>query len=139
MSIATGILAYQLGLGKIQKPGSGLIPFGTAALLSLMSIGLVFRSLLTARKEEESPKKVFQGTRWKTLVLVLMALIGYGVFLNFLGFTITTFLLMMFLLRVISKQPWWRTLVTSVLVVLGAYLIFVFWLDCQFPKGVVGI
>jgi len=25
------------------------------------------------------------------------------------------------------------------LIVLGAYFIFVFWLDCPFPKGIVGI
>ena len=139
VSMASCILAVQLGLGKIQKPGSGLIPFGTAALLSLMSIGMVFRSLLTAKKKEEPQKKVFQSTRWKTLTLVIGALTGYGVFLNFLGFTVITFLLMTFLLRVISKQPWWRTLVTSMLIVLGAYFIFVFWLDCPFPKGIVGI
>ncbi len=138
VSFGTCILASRLGLGDIHNPGAGLIPFGAAALLGLMSIGMVIRSLIESIKVRQE-KKIFEGIRWKPLILVLGTLLGYGIAFNTLGFNICTFLLMIMLLGVVSRKKWWLTLVISILTVVSAYLIFVAWLDCQFPTGPFGI
>ena len=138
VSIGTCILASRLGFGDIHNPGAGLIPFGAAALLGLMSIGMVIRSLIESIKVRQE-KKIFKGISWKTLILVLATLLGYGIAFNTLGFNTCTFLLMLILLGVVSRKKWWLTLAISILTVVSAYLIFVVWLDCQFPTGPFGI
>ena len=138
LSIGTCILAYQLGLGRIGHPGTGLIPFGTAALLCLMSVGLVLKSLIKKEKGDQKSGN-FRGIQWRTLIMVVCALIGYGMFFGSLGFSVTTFFLVFLLLWRIGRQRWWMTLAISILIVIGVNLIFVVWLGCQFPKGFLGV
>lgn len=138
LSIGACLMAYRLRLGNISNPGAGLIPFGVAALLGLMSIGLSLRSLFEVTKEYQE-RQVFKGIDWRRVLLVLCALLGYGIAFNFLGFRICTFLLMILLLGVVGHQKWWFTITGSFFIVLFAYLIFVIWLGCPFPKGPFGI
>jgi hypothetical protein len=132
LSIGTCILAHQLGLGDLHSPGTGFIPFITAALLGLMSLGLVLRSFFGV-------VKIHYEIRWKPLILITGSLLVYGAVFNFLGFSITTFFFMIFSLRVIGHQKWWRTVTISILTVIGTNLLFVVWMDCRFPKGFLGI
>jgi putative tricarboxylic transport membrane protein len=132
------LLAYRLGLGNFREPGPGLIPFGTAALFCLMCIGLVVKSLIEGRSVSQRTA-VFQGIKWGTLIFVVCALLGYGVALNTLGFSISTFLFIVLLLGVVGRRKWWVTLVSSILIVIGIYLTFVAWLGCEFPRGFLGI
>jgi putative tricarboxylic transport membrane protein len=138
LSVGTCMMAYRLGLGDFHSPGPGLIPFGVAGLLFLMSMGLSLRSVFKTRNRYQE-RAAFQGIDWRRVVLVLCALFGFGIAFNFLGFPACTFLLMLFLLGAVGRQKWWFTLVTSLLTVLCAYLIFVVWLECPFPKGALGI
>ena len=103
-----------------------------------LSIGMVVGSLFDSKRVYQE-KKSFEGIRWNTLIIVLCALLGYGITFNTLGFNICNFLLMIVLFGLVSRKKWWLTLVVSILVVAGAYLIFVAWLDCQFPTGRFGV
>jgi putative tricarboxylic transport membrane protein len=138
LSVGTCFIAHRLGLGNIHNPGPGLIPFGVAVILLLMSLGLILRSFFEAIKGPQK-KEVFKGVDWKRVVLVLGSLLGYGIAFNFLGFPICTFLLMILLLGVVGRLKWWLTLFISLFTVLCTYLIFVVWLECPFPKGPFGI
>lgn len=138
LSLGICMMAFRLGLGDIHNPGPGLIPLGTASLLGLMSIGLSIRSLFEATKASQE-EEVFKGVRWGRVILVIFALLGYGISFNFLGFRICTFLLMILLLGVVTRRKWWLTLTISFFIVLCAYLIFDVLLGCPFPKGPFGI
>jgi putative tricarboxylic transport membrane protein len=138
LSVGTCLMSYRLGLGDVHNPGPGLIPFGAAAILGLMSIGLCIRSSFKMKKEYQE-RRLFRGIDWRRVVLVLCALIGFGIVFNSLGFPICTFLLMIFLLGAVGHQRWWFTLVISLLTVFCAYIIFIVWLECPFPKGFLGI
>lgn len=130
-------LAYRLGLGSFRDPGPGLIPFGTAALFCLMCIGLVVKGLIEGRIVNR--EGVFQGIKWGTLIFVVCALLGYGIALDALGFSICNFLFIVLLLGLVGHRRWWLTLCFSILIVVGIYLIFVAWLGCEFPRGFLGI
>ena len=136
--MGTCFFSYRLGLGTIHNPGPGLIPFGVAVLLGMMSIGLLLRSLFGTQKGFQR-KAVFKGVKWRRVGLALCGLLGYGLAFNFLGFRLCTFFLMVLLLGVVGRQKWWLTLTVSILTVIGAYLIFVLWLGCPFPTGPLGI
>ncbi|HVP76804.1 MAG TPA: tripartite tricarboxylate transporter TctB family protein [Thermodesulfobacteriota bacterium] len=134
----TCILAYRLSLGSIHNPGAGLIPFSVAALLGLMSIGLLVRGLLRSNAGSQS-ERVFRGVEWRGVALTLCGLLGYGAVFNPIGFRLSTFLLMLLLVGGVGRQKAWLTLTVSFFTVVFAYLIFVVWLRCPFPSGPFGI
>lgn len=138
LGIGTCMMAYRLGLGDLYNPGPGLIPFGVAALLCLMSLGLCLSSLFKVIKGSQE-RDAFKGIEWGRVVLVLCALLGYGVAFNFLGFRICTFLLMVLLFGVVGRLKWWLTIAISLFTVLCTYLIFEVWLGCSFPQGPLGM
>lgn len=131
-------MAYGLKLGTVQEPGAGLIPFGVAALLGLMSIGLSVNSLFNLTNEYQE-KRIFRGIEWGRITLVLFTLVGYGIAFNSLGFHICTFLFMILLLGVGGRLKWWLAITLSVLITFCVYIIFEAWLGCPFPKGSFGI
>lgn len=138
VAAAASLLAYRLGLGTLREPGPGLIPFGTALLLGSMCMGLVVRGLIEGRGAGEG-EAVFKGIRWGRLILVVCGLLGYGIALDTLGFSVSNFLFMALLLRFVGRKRWWVALVTSILIVVGTYLIFIAWLGSVFPRGLLGI
>jgi len=91
------LMAHGLGLGNFHEPDSGFVPFAAATLLCIMSSGLVIKSSM-GRRAVNQRGTVFQGTRWRNLILVVCALLGYGVAFNTLGFSICNFLFMVLLL-----------------------------------------
>jgi putative tricarboxylic transport membrane protein len=138
LSTGTCILAYRLRLGSIYNPGAGLIPFGVATLLGLMSIGLLLRGLF--RSTDGSQREgVFKGVQWRGVVLTLCGLLGYGVAFPILGFRLSTFFLVLLLTGGVGRQKWWLAVTVSLFTVVCAYLIFVVWLGCPFPAGLLGI
>ena len=140
VSIGGSILALRLGLGSMHSPGAGLIPFGTAAILALMSAGMVVGSLIRAAKEKPAREtKIFEGVNWTAAILVLCTLAGYGMAFDTLGFDFCNFLMMVVLLWAVCHKKLWLTLVISVVTVIGAHLLFVTWLNCQFPRGPLGM
>lgn len=80
-----------------------------------------------------------ERTRWPKVVLTLVFIFVYGLLLEPLGFLLTTFLMMGFLLRLIEPQRWRTVIAGAVLSALGSYLIFQVWLEVELPKGFLGI
>lgn len=138
LSAGVCLMAYRLGLGSISIPQAGLIPFLTAALLGLMSLGLCLKNFFKVPQGHHE-RQVFRGIMWARVGTVLLGLLGYGLAFNSLGFHICTFILMMLLLNMVNRRKWWRSVTISFLTVFFTYLIFELWLDCQFPRGPFGI
>lgn len=138
LSGVTCILAYRLSLGSVHNPGAGLIPFGVAALLGLMSVGLLVRGLLRSNVGSQG-ERGFRGVEWRRVALTLCGLLGYGAVFNHIGFRLSTFFLMLLLVGGVGRQKAWLALTVSFFTVLFAYFIFVVWLRCPFPSGPFGI
>jgi putative tricarboxylic transport membrane protein len=136
--IALGILvcyeAIQLGLGSVTEPGSGFIFFWLGLILVILSLAALAESL-------RSPEEIVQETRemnWIKITLVLLSLLLYAFFLERLGFVLTTFLLLTFLLGWIERASWTRSLGVSTAAALGSFAIFELWLKIRLPKGIFG-
>lgn len=124
--------SYRIDLGTLSSPGPGLFPFGAGLILGILSLIIILQS---SAKEEPGGT---EGTGKYKIVLVLIALITYGLVLEWMGFIITTFGLLIFLLKVIVPQSWTRVLITAFLSSLCSYLLFEVWLKAQLPKGFLG-
>lgn len=134
ISLGTCLMAYQLGLGTGSNPGAGFAAFGMAFLLGLMSMGMLLGALIrifrNTGKESEAPK-----IKWKNPLLILLILATYGAFFNFLGFSLSTFLLMMVMVWVFGHRTLCLALVVSIVTVVLSYALFVVALGLPLPMG----
>jgi hypothetical protein len=76
------------------------------------------------------------GQSHRNVLLTLLPLVLYAVLLETLGFPLTTFLFLIFLLRVIKPRSWSRCLITALIVSVTSFFLFEILLKVQFPPGV---
>jgi putative tricarboxylic transport membrane protein len=126
------IQSYRLNLGTLNSPGPGLFPFGAGLILGLLALIVILQSA-----REDGPERI-EGRGNLKIVWVLFALVAYGLVLERFGFLVTTFGLLVFLLKVIVSQRWGRVLISALLSTLTSYVIFQIWLKAQLPKGFIG-
>lgn len=131
------LYARTVEVGTFTEPGPGFLPFWAGLTLVAMSIILFLKSY--ARKAETvTPSFLPQPDSWKRVLAVFLSLIAYNLFLTPLGFTITTFLFLVFLVKFIFPQTWKRSLVVGVLGSIFARLLFINFLETQLPRGLLG-
>ena len=70
------------------------------------------------------------------MVFTTLALLAYGFGMDYLGFLVSTFIFLVFLLRMIEPQRWSLVLLESALASGISYLVFDIWLQAQLPKGI---
>lgn len=140
IGIYVAIHGYWLGLGHLHSPGSGFIFFLAAVLLIVLSATelLITFTGNAAMGEEKREMPVWSGVRWQKILLVLIAVSAYVYFLNRAGFLLSTFLLMLFLFKVVEPTRWWIAILSSIVTTTLSYAIFNRWLGVPFPGGVLG-
>ena len=132
-SIYVCLESAQLGLGAIYKPGSGFISFWSGIFLGLLALILLIQSIRPTRGNRAQKGK--EKTNWKAVSLILGSLIGYTLFLQPLGFIITTTLFVLVLLKWIEKKGWFLSVLTSLILAFASYYVFRILLDAKLPTG----
>ncbi len=135
VSAGTVLLSSKLPFGSFATPGAGFLPFSVGVLMFLLSLILFIQSF---SKEEEGRKALWAKGGTGRVLLILLSLVLYGLFLEKLGFILTTFLLMGFLLLAIGKVRKSVVVLLSLISSLGCYGVFQVWLNVQLPKGIFG-
>ena len=136
MGVVFCLSSLGIGIGRINAPGPGLIPFGTGGLLILFSIGTIFETHFG--KGLEGKASLFSGRRWGVVLSVLISLFLYALVLDILGFIVTTFLTMAVLFKISEKQTWKLALGASAFTTAFTYFLFDYLLKCSFPRGFLG-
>jgi putative tricarboxylic transport membrane protein len=113
-----------------------LIPFGTGALLILLSLATILEACSRTKLENQAP--FFQGERMRVVVGVQICLFAYVLVLDMLGFILATFVMMTVLFRISEKQSWRIVLLASAITTGLSYFLFDYVLKCGFPRGVLG-
>ncbi len=134
ISIVTCVMAYRLGLGSGSNPGAGFAAFGIAGLLGLMSLYLVVKGLVRMVRKRDKEEAV-PAILWKKPLLILVVLAAYGVFFDFLGFPLSTFMLMMLLIWAFGRRKLTLALLVSIITVASSYALFVVALGLPLPLG----
>ena len=128
--------SLRLPLGSWRDPGAGFLPLGAGIFLGILSVMAFFQT--GPQKGEKVQRSRWSKGRWKSIVLILLALCGYSIFLDFLGFLLTTFFLLILLFRFVEPQPWKVAIGGSLLASVLSYVVFEIWLKTQLPPGVLG-
>ncbi len=131
------IESLRLPLGSWRDPGPGFLPLGAGIVLAILSLTAFFQARF--RVEEKARKGWYSQERWKSILLILAVLSGYALFLESLGFLISTFLLLVMLFRFVEPQRWVVVIGGSAMASIASYVIFELWLKTQLPKGILGI
>jgi putative tricarboxylic transport membrane protein len=124
--------ASRLGVGSATDPGSGFIFFWSGLIMALLSLALFVESV----RELSGEIRYVARTNWAKIVLVLSSLVLYALFFERLGFVLSTFLLMSFLLTATDAKGWPRIIGVAGAVALVSFAMFELWLKIRMPKGI---
>jgi putative tricarboxylic transport membrane protein len=129
--------SLQVEVGTIRSPGPGFVPFWAGVVLALLTVVLLVKSFTRA---EDSGREVpiGRGSKWIRVLLLLLILCLYALFLQRIGYLLSTFGLMLCLLSMAEKTRWWTRVLISLLISTATYLIFDNWLHVQLPGGILG-
>jgi len=129
--------ARALRLGSVAAPGPGFFPFFLAIAVSLVSAAL----LVTAVRGTAGPPPHDHGADAAGRLRVagtLGALAVYAVLLEWLGFRLATFALLLFFFAALERQRWLVALGAAAGTALLMDLVFRQWLGVNLPAGAWG-
>ena len=123
-------------IGTFRMAGTGMFPLFLGIHLMILSGTFVLKLLAQGKEEQVKKEAPIQSSESPIqLVLFLGAMVLATLFFNRLGYPLTSFLLMLALLRTLRIRRWGLNLLISVVTAVGSYFLFVKWLDIPMPKG----
>jgi hypothetical protein len=136
----TTLLSLRMPIGTFRIAGTGMFPLFLGILLMALSAIFIVRILYQNRKTT-ARKVVVPGDRSSPaqLILFLGTMVLATTFLNKLGYPLTSFLLMIALLRSLGVKKWIFNFIISFMTAGASYFLFVQWLKIPMPKGWIGL
>ena len=131
------LAASALPFGTARVPQTAFFPKTLAVLLAILSLVVLAQAL--AGKKAPSDADKIGSAGWFRIVASLATLIGFALVLQPLGFLLSTFLLMVCLLRAIEAQSWGKVIAVALATSLLTYGLFAWLLGVPLPAGVLGI
>ena len=138
MGIGVCYGGVDLELGTLHDPGSGFMFFWVGMIMIGLSLSILIRAMKKTAVAGEL-KVLWAEIRWKKIVSVLVVLFLYAYAFTFLGFILTTILLLIFLFKSVEPQRWSWAILGAIISTLAAYGVFRLWLGSQLPRGFLGI
>jgi putative tricarboxylic transport membrane protein len=133
LALALGAAALfesaKLPLGTGRNPGQGFFPWWISVVIVLLALGLLIRALTSPPSTIQVPGRIAKVTA----LLVVLAV--YTFLLDFLGYLICTFFLVLFMLRATHPHRWPVALSIALLIAVGSYAVFAIWLSVPLPRG----
>jgi len=134
MGISITIMAYNLDIGSFQNPGPGMYPFLLGILLFSISLTVLVYNLRNMGLFKKKEEAIWADVEFGKIAGTIAILLGYGLLLERLGFSVTTFFSLFFLFKIIGVEKLSRALVWSILIVISAYLLFIVALKVYMPS-----
>jgi len=144
--IAIGVVicasAYSTGFGTFREPGAGFV--AVVAGLFIIAVGSGLSVTRGSGPEEEKKAKTIGNTAGTPLIrrpafkmaYTVAILLFYAIFLNPLGYIVTTLIALFALFCDLSSRRWAVPLFASTVSVAVTYLVFEVWLRSQLPRGI---
>lgn len=126
-----------LPIGTLTQPGPCFLPL----LCGIIICGLATMVFFQARRKtgETTGESFYVRESLTNIICTIGILIVYALILDWLGFVLTTFIVMLFIFKKLAKASWLVGFVESVLVTGACYLIFGYFLKLVLPRGFLGV
>jgi putative tricarboxylic transport membrane protein len=136
----TTLLSLRMPIGTFRMGGTGLFPLCLGILLMILSGAFVLRIFFQVKEEQikKEPSPESSGSPIQ-LIFFLGTMVLATLFFNRLGYPLTSFLLMLGLLRILGMKRWVFNILISFVTAAGSYFLFVKWLDIPMPRGWIGL
>ena len=125
----------QLKLGELRKPDSGLYPFLIGISMVLFSFIMLLQTFSNKTEKEEKKERL----NYRNIILCVVSLYAYTLIFEWLGFILSTYFLIIFLLKFVEKKGWGLVITTAFLTAIVSYVLFEICLQATLPKGIFGI
>jgi putative tricarboxylic transport membrane protein len=128
-------------LDSLVNPGPGVFPLAIGLLLLALAGMQVVRAVLRRPRATETarsgsgPPDAAMGLP----AVMLAALVVYLLAMPWLGFQLSTLLLVLVAAKLMGTPGWARPAVLAAGVLLGCWLVFSLWLRVPLPRGALGI
>ena len=126
--------------GNLEDPGPAYFPTALGLIIVAMGVLLLLRGQKT--KEADALRAldppVSHRAAVRRVVLYLGGMTFSAVLLEVLGFVLTMFLMILFMMRTIAPQKWKTALFYSLISALGSLFVFRILLKTQLPGGFLG-
>lgn len=127
VAFAWGSTEYSFGSSA--RPGPGYFPFGLGVLLAILGGAVLFKAL-TIESEGGDPIGAFA---WKPLLIIVAAIVVFGIALPRLGMAITLPILIIMSSLAGDEFHWKDALLSCVVLTIGSWVIFVWGLKLVIP------
>lgn len=137
ISLFVCIESLKYGVGSPHAPSPGFFPFWSAFTLGVFAIVLIIVSSVK-KKWQGKIIDLWKGTQWQKEIWTLCSFFLYLLLLPKLGYLVTTFGLMVFMMAIIER---WRVLwlvISGLIIVSASYLLFDVLLAVSLPRGILG-
>ncbi len=136
----TFLISLKMPIGTFRMPGTGMFPLILGILLMVLS-GFFILKLFYQNKKTAFGKNFPSLTQLFPIKLILFfgTMVLATAFLNQLGYPLTSFLLMIALLKTLGTKNWGFILLLSFVTAVVSYFLFVQWLKIPLPKGWIGL
>jgi putative tricarboxylic transport membrane protein len=129
--------SIQLPFGTLRSPQPGFWPLILSMILAFFSL-IHLGNSIKARGKEKGPFWAQSGG-WKRIGMAVGALVAFGFLFEPLGYLVSVFLLIGFLLRVIEPMRWWLMITIALLSSVLSYLLFGVLLSTPLPAGLLNL
>jgi hypothetical protein len=130
--------SLSLPLGKVGRPGPGMLPSGIGIILTFLSLLHVIEVFFLEKNRGVQKEEGGVLTRDDVFRVtgVVSLLILYMIFFPILGYTFSTIFLVGAVLRLLGMHGWIRIVLISVVTSVCSYYLFSTFLDVPLPKGI---
>jgi len=122
----------QLPLGIFRHPGPAYVPVLLASLLLIFAVLI----LLTAGQAPKLPS--LRWTEWRHALAIFVACVFSVFAIERLGYRLSMFLMLGFLVKFVEKRSWISTLIFAFSLSFGSYFLFYTLLRVPLPQGPLG-
>lgn len=133
LSVTYLALSFQLPMGRLRQPGSGVFPAMAGIAFLVGSLAAILEGIRPSRGETyELPV----GEDCRRVLTVLGGVFAYLVLLPWLGQLLSSLLFCILLIKALSTLSMVRVLIYAVLMSSMAYVLFVTILKLPMPAGI---
>jgi len=137
--MVTIVLALRMPIGTFRIAGTGMFPLILGILLMFLSCIFLLKLLYQHKKTTTKRDSAAEHGSPVQLILFFGTMVLATAFFNQLGYPLTSFLLLVVLLRTLGMKQWFLNILLSFISAVASYFLFVQWLKIPLPKGWIGL
>lgn len=121
--------------GKAKNPGVGFYPLLVGIFLVVLSVSFIIQSWKSRHDQLPDEERFPQGSDLRRVLALVIAVGLYPVLLTFLGYILSSFFLLVSVLRLFGLQSPWKIVLIALITVGLSYYLFAQLLAVPLPRG----